>query len=208
MSDGKKKLRLLSVEPMMTEAIEAEEENNAALFGLQEDERCPTPLKRLTRFDARAMLQQIKRVVKTFGMDLDSGGNKLKCVILDNKSYDRLLATQLSVPFVNCFAHLWALAMSSLTKEGGMFYDYIMTKVIDEARRVQKIFKNSSKASSCLKEQTNLIVMLPVVTRWSSNLICVRKYHKIFCHIKTAFQHPDYPPVSPLWTLLLYLRRN
>jgi len=177
MNDGKKKLRLLSVEPMMAEVIEAEEENNATLLGLQEDERCPTPLKRSTRFDARAMLQQIKRVVKTFGIDLDSGDNKLKCVISDNTSCNRLLATQLSIPFVNCFAHLWALAMSSLTKEGGMFYDHTMTKVIDEAPRVQKVFKKSSKASSCLKEETNLVVMLPVVTRWSSNLICVRRYH-------------------------------
>jgi len=32
MNDGKKKLRLLSVEPMMAEAIVAEEENYAALL--------------------------------------------------------------------------------------------------------------------------------------------------------------------------------
>ena len=197
MDKGTRKLRLLSVEPMMAEAVEPGDDNNEELLGLEEDNRCPTPLKRSTRFDSRAMLRQIKRIMKIFGVDLDAAGNKLKCVISDNTSCNRRLAAQLSVPFVNCFAHLWALAMSSLTKEGGIFFDYTMAKVIDEARRVQKVFKNSSKASSCLKEQTNLVVMLPVVTRWSSNLICVRRYHKIFNHIRTAFQHPDCPPLSP-----------
>ena len=86
MDKGTKKLRLLSVEPMMAEAIEPEEDNNAALLGLEEDDRCPTPLKRSTRFDARAMLRQIKRIMKIFGVDLDAAGNKLKCIISDNTS--------------------------------------------------------------------------------------------------------------------------
>jgi len=38
MDKGTKKLRLLSVEPMMAEAIEPEEDNNAALLGLEEDD--------------------------------------------------------------------------------------------------------------------------------------------------------------------------
>ena len=106
MDKGTRKLRLLSVEPMMAEAVEPGDDNNEELLGLEEDNRCPTPLKRSTRFDSRAMLRQIKRIMKTFGVDLDAAGNKLKCVISDNTSCNRRLAAQLSVPFVNCFAQL------------------------------------------------------------------------------------------------------
>jgi len=56
--------------------IEVEEGNNAAVLGLEEDGRCPTPLKRSIRFDARAMLHQIKRVMKTFGIDLDADNHR------------------------------------------------------------------------------------------------------------------------------------
>ena len=39
--------------------------------------------------------------------------------------------------------------------------------------------------------------MLPVVTRWSSNLVCVKRYHDIFDHIRAAFIHPDCPAIDP-----------
>lgn len=103
----------------------------------------------------------------------------------------------LCIPFIHCFAHLWAFSMSSLTKKGGDHYDCTMTKVIDEARRVQKLFKCTSKAASCLQEHTKLVVMLPGITRWSSNFIYVKRYNEIFYAVKKAFIHPDCLKLHP-----------
>ena len=64
-------MRLLSVEPMMAECVEngdnlAEANNREEVDGV-----CKTPLKRSTKFGAQAMHEQIKRVMKRFGVDLD-----------------------------------------------------------------------------------------------------------------------------------------
>ena len=103
----------------------------------------------------------------------------------------RNLAKLLSIPFINCFAHLWALSMSSLTKEDGDYFDFVISVVINEARRVQKAFKGSSKAASCLLELTEKVAVLPVVTRWSSNYQCVSQYSEIIFPIHSAFRHED-----------------
>ena len=192
-------MRLLSVEPMMAECVEngdnlAEANNREEVDGV-----CKTPLKRSTKFGAQAMHEQIKRVMKRFGVDLDQGADpKLKCIVSDNTQCNRNLALLLLIPFINCFAHLWALAMSSLTKVGSDFYDFSLARVTNEARRVQKVFKGSSKASSCLKEQTDKVVVLPVVTRWSSNYSCVKRYDEIIDHIRRATIHPDCPRLEPI----------
>ena len=78
------------------------------------------------------------------------------------------------------------------------YYDFSLKRVTDEARRVQKVFKGSSKAPLCLKEQTDKVVVLPVVTRWSSNYSCVKRYNDIIDHIRWATIHHDYPRLQPV----------
>ena len=90
--------------------------------------------------------------------------------------------------------------MASLTKEDGLFYDIALNDVIEEARRVQKLFKGSSKAASALhsvEEGSRLAVVLPVVTRWSSNVSCVRRYDKLFNKLRLAFLNDDCPQLDP-----------
>ena len=78
------------------------------------------------------------------------------------------------------------------------YYDFSLKRVTDEARRVQKVFKGSSKAPLCLKEQTDKVVVLPVVTRWSSNYSCVKRYNDIIDHIRWATIHHDCPRLQPV----------
>ena len=116
-SNGKVVTRLLSVEPMMAECVDNEHDLAAAsnqANNLEEvDGVCKILLKRSTTFGAQAMHGQKKRVMKRFGVYLDQGTDpKSKCIVSDNTQCNQNLALLLLIPFVNCFAHLWALSMS------------------------------------------------------------------------------------------------
>ena len=91
-------MRLLSVEPMLSKMIDGEptEDNDEQ----QEEGPCKSPLKRYTKFGAAAMASQIKRVMKSFGEDLDNEEEeRLKCIISDNNQCNHNLAVLLFLCF-------------------------------------------------------------------------------------------------------------
>jgi len=103
---------------------------------------------------------------------------------------NRRFARLIGVPFVKCLIHAFNLAIRALTTTNSNVYDESLSKVIEEATRLARHFKNL-KNGSCLRQLTPLVPKLACPTRWSGNLDAVVRYDRLRKYYKDAMNNGD-----------------
>ena len=86
--------------------------------------------------------------------------------------------------------HAFNLSIRALTNENSHAYDEALHKVIEEASRLARHFKNL-KNGTCLRQLTPLVPKLVCPTRWSGNLDAVVRYDRLRTCYKDAMNNPD-----------------
>ena len=86
--------------------------------------------------------------------------------------------------------HAFNLAIRALTNENSHVYDEALRKVIDEASRLSRHFKDL-KNGTCLRQLTPVVPKLACPTRWSGNLDAVVRYDRLRKYYKDAMNNPD-----------------
>ena len=149
-------------------------------------------IRESSNFKAEVVNKTIRLVLSEYDIEMTQAimEKKFVCIIADSASVNRRSARLLGVPFVNCLMHAFNLSIRALTNENSHAYDEALHKVIEEASRLARHFKNL-KNGTCLRQLTPLVPKLACPTRWSGNLDAVVRYDRLRTCYKEAMNNPD-----------------